>query len=64
MTTSKERDLEARLEAAFREHQTATLVAVTLGIVIGVGVAAYVLNRTRRPMLRMNPDDPEQPLFI
>ena len=64
MTTSKERDLEARLEAAFREHQTVTIIAVTLGVVVGVGVAAYVLSRARRPIMRMNPDDPEQPLFI
>lgn len=59
---AERRDLQAALD---RQH-AATIVAVTLGIVAGVGVATgvalWILLRARRPIVLS--DDPDAPLFV
>ncbi|AFZ66116.1 hypothetical protein [Deinococcus peraridilitoris] len=61
-----ERRATERLRQALEEHHHTTLIAVTLGVVVGVGVATglavWILNRSRKP--RLMTDDPEAPLFV
>lgn len=56
-----------RVQQAMEQQHAATVVAVTLGVVAGVavatGVAVYILNRARRPMI-VRTDDPDAPLFV
>ncbi|WP_181392062.1 hypothetical protein [Deinococcus irradiatisoli] len=54
--------LENELESAIREHQNTTALLVALGVLIGVGLAAWVLSLPPRDTLRS--EDPEAPLFI
>lgn len=54
--------LDNDLESAIREHQNTTALLVALGVLIGVGVAAWVLSRPPRDTVKS--EDPEAPLFI
>jgi hypothetical protein len=54
--------LDHDLESAIREHQNTTALLVALGVLIGVGVAAWVLSRPPRDTVKS--EDPEAPLFI
>ncbi|WP_164473472.1 MULTISPECIES: hypothetical protein [Deinococcus] len=54
--------LETELESAIREHQNTTALLVALGVLIGVGLAAWVLSLPPRDTVRS--EDPEAPLFI
>ncbi|WP_293914098.1 hypothetical protein [Deinococcus sp.] len=54
--------LDNDLESAIREHQNTTALLVALGVLIGVGVAAWMLSRPPRDTVRS--EDPEAPLFI
>ena len=53
--------LETELESAIREHQNTTALLVALGVLIGVGLAAWMLSRPPRDPLS---EDLEAPLFI
>lgn len=54
--------LETELESAIREHQNITALLVALGVLIGVGLAAWVLSLPPRDFVKS--EDPEAPLFI
>ena len=54
--------MESELESAIREHQNTTALLVALGVLIGVGLAAWMLSRPPRDQVRS--EDPEAPLFI
>ena len=54
--------LDNDLESAIREHQNTTALLVALGVLIGVGVAAWMLSRPPRDTVKS--EDPEAPLFI
>ncbi len=54
--------LETELESAIREHQNTTALLVALGVLIGVGLAAWVLSLPPRDAVKS--EDPEAPLFI
>ena len=54
--------LDNDLESAIREHQNTTALLVALGVLIGAGLAAWMLSRPPRDTVRS--EDPEAPLFI
>lgn len=54
--------LETELESAIREHQNTTALLVAVGVLIGVGLAAWVLSLPPRDIVKS--EDPEAPLFI